>query len=102
MNNSNLNSEPKNEPILAYAPGSVERELLQKELERQYNQTIEIPYHWWKRGKNRKNGKVVMPTNTKCTGYLSYVESRSESCDCCRYGSKEKWEQMLGSNALLS
>ncbi|MBN1971617.1 MAG: L-glutamate gamma-semialdehyde dehydrogenase [Candidatus Delongbacteria bacterium] len=35
--------KPVNEPIYSYAPGTKERELLEKELERQYNQTIEIP-----------------------------------------------------------
>ena len=43
MNNSDFDREPKNEPVYSYAPGSIERELLQKELHRQYNQTIEIP-----------------------------------------------------------
>src|SRR5574344_337467 len=55
MNNSNfIFREPKNEPIYAYAPGSPERKLLQEELERQYNQTIEIPIII--------GGKVTMPT----------------------------------------
>ncbi len=34
---------PKNEPVLGYAPGSEERKLLQAELEKQYNETVEIP-----------------------------------------------------------
>jgi len=34
---------PKNEPVLSYAPGSLERAQLKAELERQSNTTIEIP-----------------------------------------------------------
>ena len=44
MNNALFSfREPQNEPIYSYAPGSPERALLQEELERQYNQVIEIP-----------------------------------------------------------
>ena len=44
MNNANyVFREPQNEPVFSYAPGTPERALLQKELERQYNQEIEIP-----------------------------------------------------------
>src|SRR5574344_2635246 len=64
MNNSNfIFREPKNEPIYAYAPGSPERKLLQEELERQYNQTIEIPIIiGGKEVKTGNLGKVTMPT----------------------------------------
>ncbi|MCK5807550.1 L-glutamate gamma-semialdehyde dehydrogenase [bacterium] len=34
---------PQNEPVLGYAPGSKERELLNAELNRQYSETLEIP-----------------------------------------------------------
>ena len=34
---------PRNEPVLGYAPGSTERELLKKEVARQAGQKIEIP-----------------------------------------------------------
>jgi len=44
MNNAIFDfKEPKNEPIYTYLPGSAERELLLKELEKQGNQVIEIP-----------------------------------------------------------
>jgi 1-pyrroline-5-carboxylate dehydrogenase len=33
----------ENEPVLQYAPGSTEREYLQRELETQFNQVVEIP-----------------------------------------------------------
>ncbi len=55
--------EPKNEPVYSYAPGTPERKLLQEELERQYNNTIEIPLIiGGKEVKTGKMGKVVMPT----------------------------------------
>lgn len=34
---------PKNEPVLSYAPGSAERTELEQELEKRYNEVIEIP-----------------------------------------------------------
>ena len=44
MNNASfIFREPKNEPVYAYAPGSAERKLLREELDRQFNQEIEIP-----------------------------------------------------------
>ncbi|PID29223.1 MAG: 1-pyrroline-5-carboxylate dehydrogenase [Candidatus Cloacimonadota bacterium] len=58
-------SYPKavNEPVFSYAPGTPERELLQKELDKQYNQEIEIPLIIG--GKEIFTGnteKAVMPT----------------------------------------
>ena len=35
--------ESHNEPALSYAPGSRERALLKAELDRQYNQVLDIP-----------------------------------------------------------
>ena len=34
---------PDNEPILGYAPGSDEKELLQAEMDRQMSEVVEIP-----------------------------------------------------------
>jgi 1-pyrroline-5-carboxylate dehydrogenase len=64
MNNANFEfREPKNEPILSYAPGTPERKLLQEELKKQYNKTIEIPLIiGGKEIKTGNIGKVVMPT----------------------------------------
>jgi len=64
MNNANFEfREPKNEPILSYAPGTPERKLLQEELERQYKKTVEIPLIiGGKEVKTGNLGKVVMPT----------------------------------------
>ena len=38
-----MSRQPLNEPILAYAPGSTERDMIKVELERQMNEVIEIP-----------------------------------------------------------
>jgi 1-pyrroline-5-carboxylate dehydrogenase len=67
MNNSIFNfKEPKNEPILGYSKGSAERKELEKELERQSNQVIEIPLIiGGNEIKTGDIGKVVMPHNHK-------------------------------------
>ena len=64
MNNANfVFREPQNEPVFSYAPGTPERKLLQEELEKQYNQVIEIcPIIGGKEVKTGDMGKVVMPT----------------------------------------
>ena len=64
MNNANfVFREPQNEPVFSYAPGTPERALLQKELERQYNQEIEIPLIiGGKEVRTGDMGQVVMPT----------------------------------------
>ena len=38
-----MSRQPLNEPILTYAPGSTERDMIKVELERQMNEVIEIP-----------------------------------------------------------
>jgi 1-pyrroline-5-carboxylate dehydrogenase len=43
MNGSANLPEPKNEPVLTYAPGTPEREALKAELKRQSGQVVEIP-----------------------------------------------------------
>jgi len=67
MNNAVfLFNNPQNEPILKFGKGSVERELLEAELQRQMNQVIEIPLIIG--GKEIKSGSiqnVVMPHNHK-------------------------------------
>ena len=64
MNNATFFfNQPKNEPVFSYAKGSKERDLLSKELEKQYNQCIEIPIII--NGKEIRTGnvsEVVMPT----------------------------------------
>lgn len=67
MNNSIYNfPKPLNEPILGYLPGSPERVALDKELEKQSSEVIEIPLIIG--GKEIRTGnteKVVMPHNHK-------------------------------------
>jgi 1-pyrroline-5-carboxylate dehydrogenase len=65
MNNAIYNfREPKNEPVLSYRPGSEERILIEKELEIQKNQVIDIPLIiGGKEIRTGKTGKVVMPTD---------------------------------------
>ncbi|MEE0947920.1 MAG: aldehyde dehydrogenase family protein, partial [Bacteroidales bacterium] len=64
MNNATFFfAQPKNEPVFSYAPNSKERILLEKELNKQYNECIEIPLIIG--GKEIKTGnvaEVVMPT----------------------------------------
>jgi 1-pyrroline-5-carboxylate dehydrogenase len=64
MNNALFQfSAPKNEQVFGYAPSSEERELLAKELDRQYNTQIEIPLIiGGKEVKTGKTIKVTMPT----------------------------------------
>jgi 1-pyrroline-5-carboxylate dehydrogenase len=65
MNNAIYNfREPKNEAVLLYKPGSPERELLEKELNIQKNQVIDIPLIiGGKEIRTGRKGKVVMPTD---------------------------------------
>ncbi len=57
-------SEPINEPILGYLPESEERKKLEKELEKQSSEQIEIPLIiGGKEIRTGKIGKVVMPHN---------------------------------------
>ncbi|HLP71515.1 MAG TPA: L-glutamate gamma-semialdehyde dehydrogenase [Bacteroidales bacterium] len=64
MNNAIYNfSEPKNEPVYSYAPGSRERQLLEEELKFQYSQVIDIPLIIG--GQEIRTGKIkkiVMPS----------------------------------------
>lgn len=64
MNNAIYNfREPRNEPVLTYAPGSPERRRLIEELNDQYNKTIEIPLViGGKEIFTGKTAKLVMPS----------------------------------------
>lgn len=65
MNNAIFNiSEPKNEPVFSYIPGSEERKLLEEELILQSNKVVEIPLIiGGKEIRTGKTGKVVMPSD---------------------------------------
>ncbi len=67
MNNSIFNFDyPKNEPIKSYAPGTEDRKLLEKELERLSGKVTEIPLIiGGKEVKTNNTGEVVMPHNHK-------------------------------------
>ncbi|HOF46056.1 MAG TPA: L-glutamate gamma-semialdehyde dehydrogenase [Bacteroidales bacterium] len=98
MNNSNFEfREPKNEPVYSYAPGSIERELLQKELHRQYNQTIEIPLIiGGKEVKTGNLGKVVMPTDHQhvLATYHKVGKAEVEMAIKAAMEAKKEWENI--------
>jgi 1-pyrroline-5-carboxylate dehydrogenase len=64
MNNAIYNfREPKNEPVITYAPGTPERIKLTGEMNDQYSKVIEIPLIIGGREiRTGKTGKVVMPS----------------------------------------
>ena len=64
MNNAIYNfREPKNEPVLTYEPGSMEREMLIGALKSQYDSVVDIPLIiGGKEIRTGKTGKVVMPS----------------------------------------
>jgi 1-pyrroline-5-carboxylate dehydrogenase len=98
MNNASyIFREPKNEPVYSYAPGTPERAALKAELDRQYNQCIEIPLIIG--GKDVKTGDmgtVVMPTEH---GHVlaKYHKVNKECVQMAidaAMAAREKWESM--------
>ncbi len=67
MNNAIYNfSEPKNEPVLSYAPGSPERKLIEAGLKAQSNKIIDIPLIiGGKEVRTDKTANIVKPTDHK-------------------------------------
>jgi 1-pyrroline-5-carboxylate dehydrogenase len=67
MNNAIYNfSEPKNESVLSYAPGSPERKFIEDELKAQSNKIIDIPLIiGGKEVRTGETGKIVKPTDHK-------------------------------------
>lgn len=67
MNNAIYNfREPKNEAVLSYKPGSLERRQLEEELTNQKNKVIDIPLIiGGKEIRTGKTGKLVMPSGHK-------------------------------------
>jgi 1-pyrroline-5-carboxylate dehydrogenase len=98
MNNALFSfREPQNEPIYSYAPGSPERALLQEELERQYNQVIEIPIIiGGKEIKTGKMGKVVMPCEHGhvLAHYHMVTEKEVKMAIDAAMEAKKSWEQI--------
>ena len=98
MNNANyIFREPKNEPVYSYAPGTPERAMLQKELDRQYKQCIEIPLII--NGKDVKTGDmgtVVMPTEHGhvLAKYHKVTKEAVQMAIDAAMAAREKWESM--------
>lgn len=98
MNNANFEfKQPKNEPVYSYAPGTPERALLQKELERQYNQEIEIPLIiGGKEVKTGDMGQVVMPTqhNHVLAKYHKAGKKEVQMAIDAAMSAKKNWESL--------
>lgn len=98
MNNSNyIFREPKNEPVYSYAPGTPERAALKAELDRQYNQVVEIPLIIG--GKDVKTGdmgEVVMPTEHGhvLARYHKVNKECVQMAIDAALAAREKWESM--------
>ncbi len=98
MNNALFQfKEPKNEPIYSYAPGTPERALLQAEIEKQYNQVIDIPIIiGGKEIRTGKMGKVVMPTEHQhvLANYHMVSEKEVQMAIDAAMAAKKQWEEM--------
>ncbi|MFO7735483.1 MAG: L-glutamate gamma-semialdehyde dehydrogenase [bacterium] len=89
--------KPKNEPVYDYAPGSPERELLRKEIERQKKEKIEIPVIIG--GKEIKTGdtaEAVCPHdhNHVLATYHKAGEKEIKMAVDAALEAKENWEKM--------
>lgn len=98
MNNATFNfKEPKNEAIQTYLPGSKERELLEKELERQSKLIVEIPLIiGGKEIFTGNTGIVVMPHNHKhilAKYHLAREEDVKKAIDAA-LEAKEQWMEL--------
>lgn len=95
MNNATFNfSEPGNEPILSYLPDSHERQMLEKELERQSNTHIDIPLIiGGKEIRTGKIGKIVIPHNHSHVLATYHIAGETEVKLAIKeaINAKEKW-----------
>jgi 1-pyrroline-5-carboxylate dehydrogenase len=87
--------EPHNEPILSYAPGSKERALLKAELDRQFNQVLDIPLIIG--GQEVRTGKlqkVVCPHDHQhvLARYHEAGEAEVRQAIAAALAAKETWE----------
>jgi 1-pyrroline-5-carboxylate dehydrogenase len=80
MNNAIYNfKEPVNEPVFSYLPGSIERNLLEKELKEQGGKVIDIPLIiGGKEIRTGQSGKIVMPTDHSHVLATFHVASEKE------------------------
>lgn len=98
MNNASyIFREPQNEPVYSYAPGTPERAALKAELEKQYNQCIEIPLII--NGKDVKTGNmgtVVMPTEHGhiLAKYHKVGKKEVQMAIDAAMNARERWESM--------
>ncbi|MBO4402867.1 MAG: L-glutamate gamma-semialdehyde dehydrogenase [Bacteroidales bacterium] len=98
MNNASyIFREPQNEPVFSYAPGTPERAALKAELEKQYNQCIEIPLII--NGKDVKTGDmgtVVMPTEHGhvLAKYHKVGKKEVQMAIDAAMAARESWESM--------
>ncbi|MDR1847175.1 MAG: L-glutamate gamma-semialdehyde dehydrogenase [Bacteroidales bacterium] len=89
--------EPKNETVLGYAPNSTERIELEKELNKQYNQCIEIPLIVnGKEVRTGETGKVVMPTEHGhvLATYHKATKEVVEQAIAAAMEARRKWEKI--------
>ena len=95
MNNAIYNfREPKNESVLTYSPGSAERDKLIEEINRQYNNVIDIPLIiGGKEIRTGKTGKVVMPSahSHVLATYHMAGEKEAEMAITAALNAKDEW-----------
>ncbi len=95
MNNAIYNfRSPVNEPVLSYLPGSMEREALIKELDRQSRETIEIPLIiGGKEIRTGQIGQVVMPCDHRhvLATYHQATEKEARLAIDAALKAKEEW-----------
>ncbi len=98
MSNAIFNiPKPSNEPVLNYAPGSKERELLQKEIERLSSETLEIPVIiGGKEIKTGKTGTCVCPHDHKkvLANYHMAGEKEVQMAIEASQKAKKQWEKL--------
>ena len=98
MNNAIYNfREPVNEPVLSYLPGSRERILLEKELEEQRKNPVEIPLIIdGKEIRTGKTGTVVMPTDHRhvLATYHMATEKEVKMAVDAALNAKECWSTL--------
>lgn len=88
---------PKNEPVLSYAPGSKERQLLKKALEESRSKELDIPmYIGSEEVRTGKKGRLSPPHDHKHTlGYYHEGDkSHVEMAINAALAAKEKWSNL--------
>ena len=98
MNNALFQfAKPANEPVKEYRPGSPERIALEKELERQSNEVVEIPIIiGGKEIRTGDMGEVVMPHNHKhvVAKYHKVGEKEVNMAIEAALNAKKEWENI--------